>query len=190
MTTEAEALAELHGALIASTAGHAAAARRHLELAGAPGGAGYAEHRALAFVHQWCFLIEEPPTDPALLRELIGDPVSMRMSDGRVLTEYAEIATWHDATANAVETTTHTLVEWKLTRPEPGRYDVALDFAWQGITAARQPMTARTHHEWTLTDADEHFPRLASFVVTAVRPFAPATAVDALADLRGSSPAA
>jgi hypothetical protein len=67
---------------------------------------------------------------------------------------------------------------------EAGRYDVALDFAWQGITSEDQAMTARTHHEWTLTDAaDERFPRLAAFAVHVVQPFAPATAVDALEDL-------
>jgi hypothetical protein len=182
---ETEALAELRSSLIASTAGHAADALQHLEFAGAPGDAEYAEHRALAFVHQWCLLIEQPPEDDAELRELIGDPVSMRLSDGCKLTDFAEIASWHDGTSHAMSVATHTITGFKLIEIETGRHDVAIDFAWQGITPDDQPMTARTHHEWTLTDAeDDRFPRLASFAVTIVQPFAPATAVDALADLR------
>lgn len=182
--TESEALDELRSFLTASSRGHEADALQHLEFAGAPGSAEYADHRALAFVHQWCFLIEQPQDDASALRELIGEPISMRLPDGRELTEFAEIAAWHDATSHAVAVTTHTITDFKLVQPEAGRYDVALDFAWQGITSEDQAMTARTHHEWTLTDADERFPRLAAFAVHVVQPFAPATAVDALNDLR------
>jgi hypothetical protein len=181
---ETQALDEMRGALIASSTGHEAEALRLLELAGAPGDAEYAEHRALAFVYQWCFLIEQPPSDPAALRELIGEPVKMRLSEGGELTTFDEIARWHDATSHAVAVTTHTLVGFELSQPTAGRYDVTVDFAWQGITSADQAMRARTHHEWTLADADERFPRLTSFVVTAVEPFAPVTAVAALEDLR------
>ena len=182
--SEAEALAELRSALIASSVEHGAIALRHLELAGAPGSAAHAEHRALAFVYQWCFLLERPTDDVAAVREIVSDPISIRLPDGRELTEFEQVAAWHEATSHAVAVTTHTVVDFKLAEPEAGCYDVTLDFVWQGITSEDQAMTARTHHEWTLTDAGERFPRLASFVVSAVRPFAPSTAVDALADLR------
>ena len=182
--TETEALAELRSFLTASSRGHEADALQHLEFAGAPGSADYAEQRALAFVHQWCLLIEQPPEGTAELRELIGEPVSMRVADGRELTDFAEIAAWHDVTSHAVAVTTHTITDFKLVQPEAGRYDVAVDFAWQGITSEDQAMTARTHHEWRLTDADERFPRLTAFAVQVTQPFAPTTAEDALADLR------
>lgn len=70
---------------------------------------------------------------------------------------------------------------------DAGRYLVEIDFAWQGVSPQGQAMTARTHHEWTHADADERFPRLASFAVSLVQPFAPATAQDALTDLRSVS---
>ncbi|WP_414169238.1 hypothetical protein ACMATS_25830 [Streptoverticillium reticulum] len=184
-TLESRALAELRGALTESSVGHQANALRHLELATAAstGTDAYAEHRALAFVHQWCFLIEQPPTDPAPLQELIGTPVSLRLSDGRELTTFAEISAWHDATAHAMDVTSHTIIGWKLSQPVSGRYDLAIDFAWQGISPTGQPMTARTHHEWSLNEDGTRLPRLASFVSSLLQPFAPATATDALADL-------
>ncbi|MFE3188034.1 hypothetical protein ACFXHA_03440 [Nocardia sp. NPDC059240] len=42
-------------------------------------------------------------------------------------------------------------------------------------------MTARTHHEWVLVDTGAPQLRLREFTVTAVEPFAPATAEAALA---------
>ncbi|MGA5818027.1 hypothetical protein ACPC54_09230 [Kitasatospora sp. NPDC094028] len=194
---EVRALAELRAVLTESSTGHEAAALRHLELAGAPGTDAYARHRALAFVHQWCLLIERP-SDQSLLRELIGTPVSLRLSDGRELTGFEEIAVWHDATAHATDVTSHTITGWKLSQPEAeraeraerGRYDLAIDFAWQGISPTGQPMTARTHHAWSLTEDGTRFPRLHSFVPNVLQPFAPATAVDALADLQACQAAA
>ncbi|KJS61836.1 hypothetical protein [Streptomyces rubellomurinus] len=95
-----------------------------------------------------------------------------------------ESGAWHDATARAMDVTSHTITGWKLSRPVADRYDLAIDFAWQGINPTGRPMTARTHHAWSLTEDGTGFPRLRSFVSTVLRPFAPATAAEALADLR------
>ncbi|QHA03630.1 hypothetical protein GQF42_10445 [Streptomyces broussonetiae] len=85
-----------------SGAGHETGVRERLERAEAPG----TEHRALAFVHQWCFPIEQPPAESAPLRRLVGDPVGLRPADGRELTDFDEIAPWHDATADVMDRST------------------------------------------------------------------------------------
>jgi hypothetical protein len=45
-------------------------------------------------------------------------------------------------------------------------------------------MTARTRHDWTLTETGERFLRLSRFHVTAIEPFTPVPAEEALRHLR------
>jgi hypothetical protein len=62
-----------------------------------------------------------------------------------------------------------------------------MDFDWEGVSVAGQPMTARTHHDWTLTETGERFLRLNRFHVTAIEPFTPVSAEEALAHLRAAA---
>jgi hypothetical protein len=139
------------------------------------------ENRARAFLYRWLELLERTAGDAEPLRELLADDLTMTLPDGRALHSYEEVAAWYAGTREAVQLSLHHVRELTVT-PGPGRtYDLAIDFDWQGIAKDGRPMTARTRHQWTLTDTDEPHLRLSRFAVTAVEPFTPVPAAQALA---------
>ncbi|MEV7603779.1 DUF4440 domain-containing protein [Kitasatospora sp. NPDC089797] len=140
-----------------------------------------AENRARAFLYRWLELLERTTGDAEPLRELLADDLVMTLPDGRVLRDHDEVAAWYDGTRAAVRLSLHHVRGLTVT-PGPGRtYDLAVDFDWQGIAVDGSPMTARTRHAWTLTDTGESHLRLSRFTVTAVEPFTPVPAEQALA---------
>ncbi|MGW1195761.1 hypothetical protein ACWD4B_07855 [Streptomyces sp. NPDC002536] len=143
------------------------------------------ENRVRAFLHHWLLLLEQPAPDAEPLRELIADDLEMTLSDGRVLRTFDEVAAWYAGARDLVDISIHRIVDLVVT-PAPGGvgYDLAMDFAWQGIAKNGQPMTARTRHRWTLTETGERFLRLSRFAVSALEPFTPVTADEALAAFR------
>ena len=146
-----------------------------------------AENRVRAFVHHWVELLERPAAGPEPLRELLAEDLEMTFGDGRVLRTYDEVAAWYTGTGAQVEISLHHLRELSVT-PLPGRsYEVGILFDWEGIARDGRPMTATTRHEWTLTDTDERHLRLSRFKVTALAPFTPVTAAEALSHFRAAS---
>jgi hypothetical protein len=105
----------------------------------------------------------------------------MTLPDGRVLHTFDEVAAWYAGARDLVGTSSHRLVDPVITPGPDGSYRLAVDFAWEGIANTGQPMTARTRHDWTLVETGEHYLRLRSFAVTALEPFTPVTAEEALA---------
>lgn len=155
-----------------------------------------AENRVLAFLHYWLALLEQPtapsessePSEPAApsvdvepLRELLHPELVMTLSDGRVLHTFDQVAAWYTRNAEQVEISTHHLIDPVITPGQDGDHQLTVDFAWQGITRAAQPMTARTRHVWTLAETGERYLRLKRFHVDIVEPFTPTTADQALA---------
>lgn len=179
-----DALVEVAGEHIALVEEHLAAAAL---LAGSTQRAEYLTHRALAFAHQWCALLESPGADASRVTELVDGQTRLSASDGRTITGVDEIATWFTQTANAVKYTAHTITDYQIGEGRSGQVNVSLDFAWQGLTQDRQAMRARTHHEWILVDRAERFPVLRGFHVTLVEPFSPTTNEEALAFLASVS---
>jgi hypothetical protein len=141
----------------------------------------YSENRVRAFVHYWLSLLEQPAATAEPLRELIADDLAMTLSDGRILHTFDEVGDWYADTGGQVEVSTHHIQDLELTTESDGRHRVTMDFRWEGIHRSGQPMTARTRHDWTLTDTGERYLRLNRFAVTALDPFTPVTAEEALA---------
>ncbi|MGF1426174.1 hypothetical protein [Kitasatospora sp. LaBMicrA B282] len=139
------------------------------------------ENRVLAFVHYWCSLLEQPQDNAEVLRELLHPELAMTLPDGRVLHTFDEVAAWYAQAGELVEVSTHHLIDPQVTPGKDGDHRLTVEFAWEGITRTGQPMTARTRHDWTLTDTGERYPRLKRFHVTTLEPFTPATAEQALA---------
>ncbi|MFJ9968799.1 hypothetical protein [Streptomyces avermitilis] len=140
----------------------------------------YGENRVLSFVHYWLSLLEQPADTAEPLRELIADDLAMTLSDGRVLHTFDEVAAWYADTGKLVDISTHHISDLTIT-PGPGHsYRVTMDFDWEGINRSGQPMTARTRHDWTLTDTDGRYLRLSRFAVTTLNAFTPVTATEAL----------
>ncbi|EST36571.1 hypothetical protein [Streptomyces roseochromogenus] len=105
----------------------------------------------------------------------------MPLPDGRVLHAFDEVAAQHAQTGERVDLSTHHLIDLVITPGEDGDHRITVDFAREGITRTGQPMTALTRHDWTLTDTGERYLHLKRFHTTALEPFTPVTAEEALA---------
>ncbi len=152
----------------------------------APFAEAYAENRVMAFVHYWLSLLEQPAENAEPLRPLIGDDLEMTLSDGRVVRTFDEVAAWYAATGGQVRISTHHIEDLNIAEGPDGRHRVTMDFAWEGIHVSGQPMTARTRHDWTLVETGERYLRLSRFAVTALEPFTPVSAEEALAHLHAA----
>ncbi|MDP5225700.1 MULTISPECIES: PadR family transcriptional regulator [Arthrobacter] len=141
-------------------------------------------HRAEAFAHQWCALLESPGMDPACVVELIDAETTLSSSDGRRISGVEDICAWFAATATAVAQAAHSITAFHAEERDPGRVHVTLEFAWQGLAEAGQAMRARTRHEWTLQEGPGRLPVLRRFRVEILEPFAPASVEQVLASLR------
>ncbi|MEU8515125.1 hypothetical protein AB0C76_26595 [Kitasatospora sp. NPDC048722] len=141
----------------------------------------YTENRVLAFVHYWLSLLELPAPDAEPLRELLHTDLTMTLSDGRVLHTFDQVAAWYTENAGLVAISTHHLADLTITPAADNTLDLSVDFAWEGITRAGQPVVARTRHHWNLAETGERYLRLRRFAVTVLDPFTHATAQEARA---------
>ncbi|MEU3352472.1 hypothetical protein [Streptomyces sp. NPDC037389] len=146
----------------------------------------YGENRVRAFLHYWLSLLEQPAADAEPLRELIADDLEMTLSDGRVLRTFEEVSAWYAGARDLVDVSIHHVHDLTVTPGADRTHDLTMEFAWQGIAKSGRPMTARTRHAWTLTETDERYLRLSRFHVTALAPFAPVTAEEALAHFQAA----
>jgi len=140
----------------------------------------YTEHRVLAFLHYWLSLLEQP-ADAEPLRELLDADLAMTLSDGRILHTFDDVAAWYAGAGELVDMSTHHVIDRTITPGTDNSHDLAVNFAWEGITREGQPMTARTRHHWTLAETGERYLHLRRFAVTILDPFTPVTAQQALA---------
>jgi hypothetical protein len=147
----------------------------------APFAEGHGENRVRAFLHYWLSLLETPAETAEPLRELIADDLAMTLSDGRVIHTFDEVSQWYAGAGEFVTVSVHHIKDLVVTVEPDGTYRITMDFSWQGIHRSGQPMVARTRHDWTLTETGERYPRLSRFAVTALEPFSPVTAEEALA---------
>jgi hypothetical protein len=141
----------------------------------------YTEHRVLAFLHYWLSLLEQPAADAEPLRELLDAELAMILSDGRILRTFDDVAAWYAGAGELVAMSTHHVIDRTITPGTDNSHDLAVSFAWEGITREGQPMTARTRHHWALAETGERYLRLRRFAVTILDPFTPVTAQQALA---------
>jgi hypothetical protein len=141
----------------------------------------YTEHRVLAFLHYWLSLLERPAADAEPLRELLDADLDMTLSDGRILHTFDDVAAWYAGAGELVDISTHHVINRTITPGRDDRHDLAVNFAWEGVTRQGRAMTARTRHHWTLAETGERYLRLRRFAVTILDPFTPVTAQQALA---------
>ncbi len=137
----------------------------------------YAHNRVEAFVHRWVSLMEG--TDPEPMHELLA-PVFEIQTSSASIRDWPGFVGWFQGLASQVRKTAHQLDELSVAQ-RGNAYDVSLEFAWHGMAKSGQPMIARTHHDWTLVETWERYPRLSSFRVRAVKPFTPVSTAEALA---------
>jgi hypothetical protein len=59
-----------------------------------------------------------------------------------------------------------------------------MDFVWEAITSAGEPMIARTRHHWILAETGQRYLRLRRFEVSITEPYTVVTPEQALAQYR------
>ena len=134
----------------------------------------YAANRLSSLVHYYLAVIEHPGRDPEPMRELLAEGFSLNFSSGAI-TDFDGFAAWLAGPGSQVVASTHRISNLTHeTLAEDERYRLSVDFDWEGILPDGTIMTARTRHDWTVSnDVTERFARIESVDVEVLEPFAP-----------------
>ncbi|MGW0778356.1 nuclear transport factor 2 family protein [Streptomyces sp. NPDC002835] len=130
----------------------------------------YPLNRAASLVYYWLTLIESRNPDPAPLTEILAKDASFHLSDGRTLNGAEAIADWFTGLPSLVQASHHDVHNLTVHPQETGHLTLSMDLDWQGIDTDGRPVTARTHHDWTLTDGNGRFPQLQQATITQTQP--------------------
>lgn len=134
--------------------------------------AAYAENRARSFMHYWLYLVEMPETSAPKFRELLAPDFILELSTTGTLTTLEQVDAWLASIPPRIKAAAHFPKNVSVKEQADGSISVSVDFDWEGISAAGEPMIAETHHEWTLVnDPDERFARMKHMRVVQLKPF-------------------
>lgn len=133
----------------------------------------YSHNRTRSLVHYWLALIEDPTRDPEPVKEILADDFSLNFSSGAI-TEFDAFKKWLAGPASQVIASTHQVSNFSVIEQGDNRYQVKMDFDWNGILPNQTEMTAKTRHTWIVTDnSAERFARIKSMDVEVLEPFTP-----------------
>lgn len=131
----------------------------------------YPENRAAGFMYRWLHLIEKGDPDP--FDELVPDEFTLDFTSTTV-TNRQDLVKWVVGTTQQVRSSHHRPEKLTISVPEPDRYDLDVEFDWDGVSVEGVNLIARTHHQWRLRDTGERYCRLEHAKVDAIVPFQPA----------------
>lgn len=133
----------------------------------------YGNNRILSLAHYWLALIEDPSRNPEPVKEILADGFSLNFSSGAI-TEFEGFKAWLAGPGSAITASTHKIGDFSQESIGDGEYKVSMTFDWNGILPDGNEMTAKTRHNWTVTDdPTERFARIKTVDVEVLEPFKP-----------------
>lgn len=134
----------------------------------------YVQNRLMTLVTYWIYLVENPARDAEPFKEILAPELDIMFSaEGQAIIDYDGIAAWVAGPVSSLPATRHVIGPVTYSELEPGRYEVSVGFDWQGIRPDGKRMTAKTEHNWIVTDdPTERFARVEKIRVETIEPFA------------------
>ena len=133
----------------------------------------YAQNRLRSVVHYWLALIEDPSRNAEPVKEILAENFSLNFSSGAI-TDFEGFSKWLAGPGSQISASTHKVSNFSFKPLGDDRYEVEMDFDWNGILPNGKEMTAKTHHNWTVVDdRTERFARIQKVDVKVLEPFAP-----------------
>ncbi len=135
----------------------------------------YPENRLKSLTHYWLALVEDPKRRLEPFQEILAKDFKLDFSSGAI-TDFAGFEKWFRGPGSAVAASTHQMSNFSYQRTGDNRFNVKVDFDWQGILPDGREMVAKTRHSWTVEDnATERFARIKTAQVEVLKPFTPRT---------------
>ncbi len=132
----------------------------------------YPKFRSLALMHYYLFLIEKLQENATEFQEILADDFQLNLSPTTVITTIAQLGTWLKGVAQKIAITSHYPKNIAVTALALNKYELKVDFDWEGWTITKQKMTAKTRHTWVIIDKkNERFAKIQSIEVEQLVPF-------------------
>ena len=133
----------------------------------------YPRLRSLALMHYYLFLIEKLQENAADFQEILAEDFQLNLSPTTVLTSIPQLGAWLKNVAQKITVTSHYPKHVEVKALSLNKYELKVDFDWEGWTITKQKMTAKTRHTWSIIDKkNERFAKIQSIEVEQLVPFA------------------
>lgn len=133
----------------------------------------YTQNRSLSLVHYWLALIEDPSRNAEPVQEILTDDFSLNFSSGAI-TDFNGFRKWLAGPGSQVTASSHKISNFSHKVLQENRYEIGMDFDWNGILPDGTELTAKTRHVWKVVDdRTERFARIHTVDVEILEPFAP-----------------
>lgn len=133
----------------------------------------YPRFRSLALMHYYLFLIEKSQENATEFQEILTEEFQLNLSPTTVVTSIPDLGAWLKSVAQKVTITNHYPKQIEVTALSLNKYELKVDFDWEGWTTTKQKMTAKTRHTWIIIDKkNERFAKIQSITVEQLVPFA------------------
>lgn len=133
----------------------------------------YPRLRSLAVMHYYLFLLEQLSDNATDFQEIVTDDFQLNLSPTTVISSITDLGNWLKGVAKKITITSHYPKNIAIEALSLNKYELKVDFDWEGWTKNNQKMTARTRHTWIIIDKkNERFAKIQSIEVERLVPFA------------------
>ncbi|MFK7984318.1 MAG: hypothetical protein AB8G86_30370 [Saprospiraceae bacterium] len=112
----------------------------------------YPRLRALALMHYYLFLIERLQENAVDFQEILIDGFQLKFSPTTIINSIETLNSWLKKVRQKVAITSHYPKNVSVKTLALDRYELTVDFDWEGWTITNQKMTAQTRHTWLIID--------------------------------------
>lgn len=132
----------------------------------------YPRLRSLAVMHYYLFLIEQLQENATEFQEILTDDFQLNLSPTTVINSIKDLGTWLKGLTQKIAITSHHPNNIIVTSLSLNKYELKVDFDWEGSTVTQQKMMAKTRHTWVIIDKkNERFAKVQSINVAQLIPF-------------------
>ncbi|GEM_PF-5308054 len=132
----------------------------------------YPRLRSLALMHYYLFLIEKLQENATDFQEILTADFQLNLSPTTAISSITHLGTWLKNVAQKIAISSHYSKEVEVTTLSLNKYELKVDFDWEGWTVSNQKVTAQTRHTWVIIDKkNERFAKIQSIDVKTLCPF-------------------
>ena len=126
----------------------------------------YPKLRSLALMHYYLFLIERLKENAVDFQEILMDEFQLKFSPTTIISSIEDLNTWLKKVSKKVAITSHYPKNVVVKTLALDKYELSVDFDWEGWTTTNQKMTAQTRHTWVIIDKkNDRFAKIQSIEV-------------------------
>lgn len=132
----------------------------------------YPTLRSLALMHYYLFLLEQLNHNSNKIQEILADNFQLNLSEKIIINSIDALDNWLKSMPQQITSISHYPKNTIVNILAIDKYELNVDFDWEGWTKTGQKITAKTHHNWTIIDKkNAPFAKIQSINVIPLAPF-------------------